>query len=210
MRYCLDNNIISYLFNEDSKYENLRSKFNFIQDNPRNEICTSIIVHGEIFQGLKKFEIDFINFENGLNLKKFEIEKRYTKSDVSENYSEDEASKLIDIDILELESSLLNEKLKHQSNIELIKRTNNFLQGIKTHGIDTHVVTKYVDSYYLQKDRREDFKNLSKKNLKAEIQKSYHDLWIAATCLAKNLILVTNNEDDFKFIPTLSIENWTT
>ena len=37
-----------------------------------------------------------------------------------------------------------------------------------------------------------------------------NDLWIAAHAFALNLILVTNNEREFKRIPGLAIENWTT
>ncbi len=36
-----------------------------------------------------------------------------------------------------------------------------------------------------------------------------NDLWIAAHALAENLILVTNNEREFKRVPKLKIENWT-
>ena len=35
-----------------------------------------------------------------------------------------------------------------------------------------------------------------------------YDLQIAAQCLTRNLILVTNNEKEFKRIPNLKIENW--
>ncbi len=36
-----------------------------------------------------------------------------------------------------------------------------------------------------------------------------NDLWIAAHALAENLVLVTNNEREFKRVPGLKIENWT-
>jgi tRNA(fMet)-specific endonuclease VapC len=36
-----------------------------------------------------------------------------------------------------------------------------------------------------------------------------NDLWIAAHCLQLGLILVTNNEREFRRIPNLPIENWT-
>jgi tRNA(fMet)-specific endonuclease VapC len=35
-----------------------------------------------------------------------------------------------------------------------------------------------------------------------------NDLWIAAHCLASNLILVTNNTKEFQRIPKLILENW--
>ena len=35
-----------------------------------------------------------------------------------------------------------------------------------------------------------------------------HDLWIGAHALSLGLILVTNNEREFKRVPSLSIENW--
>jgi len=35
-----------------------------------------------------------------------------------------------------------------------------------------------------------------------------HDLWIAATCLAYNLVLVTSNLRDLKRVATLKIEKW--
>ncbi len=35
-----------------------------------------------------------------------------------------------------------------------------------------------------------------------------NDLWIAAHALAARLVLVTNNEREFKRVPGLSIENW--
>jgi tRNA(fMet)-specific endonuclease VapC len=35
-----------------------------------------------------------------------------------------------------------------------------------------------------------------------------NDLWIAAHALAARLILVTNNEKEFRRVPGLSIENW--
>ena len=35
-----------------------------------------------------------------------------------------------------------------------------------------------------------------------------NDLWIAAHALASNIILVTNNEREFKRVPGLKIENW--
>jgi len=35
-----------------------------------------------------------------------------------------------------------------------------------------------------------------------------NDLWIAAHALAGNLILVTNNEREFKRVPGLKVENW--
>jgi tRNA(fMet)-specific endonuclease VapC len=37
-----------------------------------------------------------------------------------------------------------------------------------------------------------------------------NDLWIAAHALALNVTLVTNNEKEFKRIPSLQIENWST
>ena len=36
-----------------------------------------------------------------------------------------------------------------------------------------------------------------------------NDLWIVSHCLHLGLTLVTNNEREFKRIPNLSIENWT-
>jgi tRNA(fMet)-specific endonuclease VapC len=36
-----------------------------------------------------------------------------------------------------------------------------------------------------------------------------NDLWIAAHALSANLILVTNNEREFRRVPELKIENWT-
>jgi len=35
-----------------------------------------------------------------------------------------------------------------------------------------------------------------------------NDLWIAAHALARDLILVTNNEREFRRIPNLKVENW--
>ena len=35
-----------------------------------------------------------------------------------------------------------------------------------------------------------------------------HDLWIAAHAQAAGLILVTNNEREFRRVPGLSVENW--
>lgn len=37
-----------------------------------------------------------------------------------------------------------------------------------------------------------------------------NDLWIAAHALATRLVLVTNNEREFRRVPDLKIENWTT
>lgn len=37
---------------------------------------------------------------------------------------------------------------------------------------------------------------------------SSNDLWIAAHALAGGLILVTNNESEFRRVPRLTIENW--
>jgi tRNA(fMet)-specific endonuclease VapC len=36
-----------------------------------------------------------------------------------------------------------------------------------------------------------------------------NDLWIAAHAMFMNLILVTNNEREFRRVPDLKIENWT-
>jgi tRNA(fMet)-specific endonuclease VapC len=36
-----------------------------------------------------------------------------------------------------------------------------------------------------------------------------NDLWIAANALSADLILVTNNEREFRRVPDLKIENWT-
>jgi tRNA(fMet)-specific endonuclease VapC len=36
-----------------------------------------------------------------------------------------------------------------------------------------------------------------------------NDLWIAAHALAAKLVLVTNNEREFRRVPDLKIENWT-
>ena len=36
-----------------------------------------------------------------------------------------------------------------------------------------------------------------------------HDLWIAAHALAAELILVTNNEKEFRRVRRLKVENWT-
>jgi tRNA(fMet)-specific endonuclease VapC len=36
-----------------------------------------------------------------------------------------------------------------------------------------------------------------------------NDLWIAAHALFMGLILVTNNEREFKRVPNLKVENWT-
>ncbi|MDE1157740.1 MAG: type II toxin-antitoxin system VapC family toxin [Neorhizobium sp.] len=35
-----------------------------------------------------------------------------------------------------------------------------------------------------------------------------NDLWIAAHALALNVVLVTNNEDEFSRVPGLTVENW--
>jgi tRNA(fMet)-specific endonuclease VapC len=36
-----------------------------------------------------------------------------------------------------------------------------------------------------------------------------NDLWIAAHAISMNLVLVTNNEREFRRVPDLKIENWT-
>ncbi len=35
-----------------------------------------------------------------------------------------------------------------------------------------------------------------------------HDLWLAATCLARRLTLVTSNVREFERVPGLSVESW--
>jgi tRNA(fMet)-specific endonuclease VapC len=35
-----------------------------------------------------------------------------------------------------------------------------------------------------------------------------NDLWIAAHAMTENLVLVTNNEKEFKRIPHITLENW--
>ncbi len=37
-----------------------------------------------------------------------------------------------------------------------------------------------------------------------------HDSWIAATCIARDLTLVTANTREFDRVPGLRVENWTT
>lgn len=49
--------------------------------------------------------------------------------------------------------------------------------------------------------------------LRAELEKSgtvigNNDLWIAAHALAEGLILVTNNEREFRRVPKLRVQNW--
>jgi tRNA(fMet)-specific endonuclease VapC len=49
--------------------------------------------------------------------------------------------------------------------------------------------------------------------IRAELQRARqpigaNDLWIAAHALAEDLILVTNNERDFRRVPALRVENW--
>jgi tRNA(fMet)-specific endonuclease VapC len=49
--------------------------------------------------------------------------------------------------------------------------------------------------------------------IRAELERrgeviSSNDLWIAAHALADGLILVTNNEREFRRVPGLTIENW--
>jgi predicted nucleic acid-binding protein len=111
--------------------------------------------------------------------------------------------------MLLFEKNKNSEKLAHEEKIDIVKRTKLFFQTIKTYSLDEHVVTHYVNNYQKQLDLRLDFQNLHHKELKQKIQQSYHDLWIAATCLANNLILVTNNKKDFDFISSLNIQNWT-
>ena len=36
-----------------------------------------------------------------------------------------------------------------------------------------------------------------------------NDLWLAAQALAADLVLVTNNEREFRRVPGLKIQNWT-
>jgi tRNA(fMet)-specific endonuclease VapC len=36
-----------------------------------------------------------------------------------------------------------------------------------------------------------------------------HDMWLAATCIAHGLIMVTANIREFELVPTLQIETWT-
>ena len=36
-----------------------------------------------------------------------------------------------------------------------------------------------------------------------------NDLWLAAQALATDLVLVTNNEREFRRVPGLKIQNWT-
>ena len=35
-----------------------------------------------------------------------------------------------------------------------------------------------------------------------------HDSWLAATCIARNLTLITANTREFNRVPGLKIENW--
>jgi tRNA(fMet)-specific endonuclease VapC len=35
-----------------------------------------------------------------------------------------------------------------------------------------------------------------------------HDAWIAATCIARDLTLITGNTREFKRVPGLRVENW--
>lgn len=35
-----------------------------------------------------------------------------------------------------------------------------------------------------------------------------HDAWIAATCLQHGLAIVTDNENEFRKVPGLAVENW--
>jgi predicted nucleic acid-binding protein len=58
------------MLNSDSRYDLLRERFRIVETNSRDELCTSIIVQGEIFQGLKKFELEYDSFK-----KNYEIEK---------------------------------------------------------------------------------------------------------------------------------------
>lgn len=37
-----------------------------------------------------------------------------------------------------------------------------------------------------------------------------HDLWLAATCLALNLKMVTANAREFSHVPNLVVDNWST
>ena len=37
-----------------------------------------------------------------------------------------------------------------------------------------------------------------------------NDLWIAAHAKAARLVLVTNNEREFRRVPDLKVQNWTT
>jgi predicted nucleic acid-binding protein len=205
MKYCLDTNIISNLFKDDSKYDELRDRYKEVENNKRNEIVTSIIVLGEIKQGLKFYEIEFEKFEKDITLRKSKIDEKYD----SDKFTNDEFIKLSNDEKMKIDGESLSEKNNHLCNLDLIKRTNTFFQEINVFEINSHVVSKYVDIYYLQIDRREDLKKLNKEKLKDKIQKSYHDLWIAATCLANNFTLITNNTKDFDFIPTLHIEDWT-
>jgi len=43
---------------------------------------------------------------------------------------------------------------------------------------------------------------------KAGIMIGFHDSWLAATCLAHGLAIVTNNVSEFARIPELRIESW--
>jgi tRNA(fMet)-specific endonuclease VapC len=49
--------------------------------------------------------------------------------------------------------------------------------------------------------------------IRAELQRAgqpigANDLWIAAHALSEDLILVTNNEREFRRVPALRVENW--
>lgn len=73
-------------------------------------------------------------------------------------------------------------------------------------------VTEFSDAVQVIHSSRElcrRYGTLKHQSIKTGSFPGDHDLWIAATALQNNALLVTNNEKNFRKIPDLILENWT-
>ena len=69
-------------------------------------------------------------------------------------------------------------------------------------------IAHYIPPLPLPTDVADHYGNVRSKLEKIGKPIGNNDLWIAAHALSLGIILVTNNEKEFKRIPNLKIENW--
>ncbi len=65
-----------------------------------------------------------------------------------------------------------------------------------------------IQILHSSKELAKQYGNLKQKSISQGKFPGDHDLWIAATALEENAVLITNNEKHFRWIEELKIENW--
>lgn len=186
VKYCLDTNTISDLTLDESRdsyiYKNFENKF--LQQNI--DIYTTEITVYELILWMNE------------KIHKMK-EKYFSKEKIRKKYSKITKKVIREYDVeTDFDFELLS--YNHRLKLKQFQKQNDIIKFLRKKG----KIIKFTESSYIK------YKVIVKsKNMKWKNFSDHSDLMVAAICIEKNLVLITNNVKDFNKIDWLNIENWT-